>query len=82
MGTDENRPTTASWDAGEMGCGGLILGLRRALDRLQEDARFELIARSAGAPVDIPAWCRMAGHDLVLAIHPRYIIRKKGDSNV
>lgn len=82
MSMDENRPTTASWDAGEMGCGGLILGLRRVLDKLQENDLLELIARSAGASVDIPAWCRITGHDLVLAIHPRYIIRKKGDSNV
>lgn len=82
MSMAENRPTTASWDAGDMGCGGLILGLRRALDELQANDLLELIARSAGASVDIPAWCRMTGHGLVLAIHPRYIIRKKGDSNV
>jgi tRNA 2-thiouridine synthesizing protein A len=82
MSMDESRPTTASWDAGEMGCGGLILGLRRALDKLQANELLELVARSAGASVDVPAWCRITGHGLVLANHPRYIIRKKGDANV
>jgi len=82
MSTEQDRPISASWDAGETGCGGLILGLRRALDKLQGNDLLELLAHGAGAPVDIPAWCRITGHDLVLAIHPRYIIRKKGDSNV
>ena len=52
------------------------------LDKLQANELLELVARSAGASVDVPAWCRITGHGLVLAIHPRYIIRKKGDANV
>ena len=82
MSMEQDRPMSASWDAGEMGCGGLILGLRRALDKLHGNDLLELFAHGAGASVDIPAWCRITGHDLVLANHPRYVIRKKGDANV
>lgn len=79
MDMDDNQPVAARWDAGEMGCGGLILELRRALNKLRTNDLLELSARDAGAPMDIPAWCRAAGHDLILATHPVYIIRKKGD---
>lgn len=79
MRIDDSRPIFARFDAGEMGCGGLILELRRALDKLQANGLLELFARGPGAPVDIPAWCRMTGNDLILVSHPMYIIRKKGD---
>jgi len=79
MSMNEDRPISARWDAGETGCGGLILGLRRALDPLREHELLELLAHDAGASVDIPAWCRVTGHGLVLAAHPVYIIRKRGD---
>ena len=79
MSIDDNRPISARWDAGEMGCGGLILELRRVLDKLQPNELLEVSAHNAGAPADIPAWCRLTGHDLILAIHPVYIIQNKGD---
>ena len=79
MSTELDQPVSARWDADELGCGGLILGLRRALGPLREHDLLELLACDAGASVDIPAWCRVTGHDLVLAAHPAYIIRKRGD---
>lgn len=79
MSVDDERPMCARLDAGESGCGALILKLRRALDELQADDLLELLARDVGAPADIPAWCGIAGHEVVLAAHPFYIIRKQGD---
>ena len=64
------------WDAGESGCGQLIVGLRRQLELLHSGASLEVTARDAGAPTDLPAWCRMTGHTLVSAMHPVYVIQK------
>ena len=64
------------WDAGETGCGQLIVGLRRQLESLRCGASLEVIARDAGAPADLPAWCRITGHTLVSATHPVYVIQK------
>jgi len=65
------------WDAGDMGCGELVLELRARLTGLRPGQVFELIARDPGAPADIPAWCRMTGHTLVSQEHPVYRIRRK-----
>ena len=65
------------WDAGELGCGLLILELRDRLDRLQPGETLEAVVRDSGAPEDLPAWCRMTGHTLVSAEHPVYVIRRK-----
>jgi tRNA 2-thiouridine synthesizing protein A len=64
------------WNAGETGCGQLIVGLRRQLKSLPCGASLEVIASDAGAPADLPAWCRMTGHSLIFAKHPCYLIQK------
>jgi len=38
---------------------------------------LRLIARDPGAPADVPAWCRLTGHALVVEQHPVYLIRRK-----
>ena len=67
------------WNADEMGCGQLVFELRRRLNQMQPGETLEVIARSPGAPADLPAWCRMTGHTLVSADHPVYVIRRKED---
>ena len=68
-----------TWDAGQMGCGELVLQLRTRLTALPPGAVLTLIAHDPGAPEDIPAWCRLTGNELVQAKHPHYLIqRKKG----
>jgi len=52
------------WDAGEMGCGELVLHLRGKLLAM-EGKVLKLVARDLGAPADIPAYCRMTGHQLL-----------------
>lgn len=79
MDTDKCQAIAASWDGGEMGCGGFIVELRRVLEKLQPGKLAHVCAHGSGAVADIPAWCGMTGHLLVLANHPNYIIQKKGD---
>jgi tRNA 2-thiouridine synthesizing protein A len=67
----------AEWDAGDTGCGDLVLELRQRVMELEPGAVFKLVARDPGAPADLPAWCRMTGHTLVSAAHPVYFIRRK-----
>ena len=66
------------WDAGDMGCGELVMHLRTRLLAMPGKV-LKLIARDPGAPADLPAYCRMTGHRL-LAERPEaccYWIRAK-----
>lgn len=67
------------WDAGETGCGQLVVELHRRLDGMRPGEKLEVIARDAGAPIDLPAWCRMTRHILVSAQHPVYVIARKAE---
>jgi tRNA 2-thiouridine synthesizing protein A len=78
----ETQEPAIRWDTGEIGCGHLAMELAHALSTLCEGRMVELVNNGAGAPVDIPAWCRLTGHSLISASHPIYVICKKGDSNV
>jgi tRNA 2-thiouridine synthesizing protein A len=69
----------AAWDAGDLGCGELVLELRARVAALQPGQVLKLTALDPGAPADLPAWCRLTGHALVAAEHPVYLIRHKED---
>jgi len=66
-----------TWNAGAMGCGELVLELRFLLQAMSSGAVLRLTATDPGAPEDLPAWCRMTGHELIAAEHPNYWIRKR-----
>ena len=68
----------AEWDAGGMGGGDLVLELRTRLGALNPGDLLRLRATDPGAPVDLPAWCSMTGHQMAEAAHPVYLIRRKG----
>ncbi|MDN6489007.1 MAG: sulfurtransferase TusA family protein [Yaniella sp.] len=54
-----------------MGCGELVVKLKLKLrDELQPGAVIKLTATDAGAPEDIPAWCRLTNNPL-LSSEPR-----------
>jgi tRNA 2-thiouridine synthesizing protein A len=65
------------WNAGDLACGDLVLQLMLRMRAMAPAAVLRLITRDPGAVADIPAWCRMTGHTLVLAEHPIYLIRRK-----
>ena len=67
----------AEWDAGNMGCGELVMGLRMRLHPMTPGQILKLTARDPGVPEDLPAWCRLTGHQLVSANHPEYLIRRR-----
>ena len=74
------RPAAESLDVsyeivlGQMGCGDLIYELREQFRRLAPGERVRLVTRDPGAPIDIPAWCRMTKRTLVAADPPHYVI--------
>lgn len=68
----------ATWDAGTMSCGDLVLALRGRLGTLAPGAVLKIIAHDPAAPEDLPAWCRLTGHRLLQSQHPEYYIQRKG----
>lgn len=75
----EKTDHDVEWDAGELGCGDLVLELRQRM-RQAPGKVFRVTALDAGAPADIPAWCRMTNNEL-LAHDPQsriFWIRAKG----
>ncbi len=67
----------AAWDAGDMGCGELLLELKFRLAHLRPGDVLRLVAHDPGAREDLPAWCEMTGHTLVSAQHPVYRLRRR-----
>lgn len=85
MDGELNRPEPASevvdrWDAGDLGCGELVIVLRAKLAALAPGACFELLATDPGVPHDLPAWAGLTGHRLAVADPPRYLIIRREDS--
>jgi tRNA 2-thiouridine synthesizing protein A len=79
LGELERMHPDSEWDAGDMGCGELVLELRMRLKPLRPGQLMKLTARDPGAPEDLPSWCRLTGHHLTYADHPIYLIRRKED---
>ena len=79
MGDADLIHIDAEWDAGDMGCGELILELRTRMRALRPGQILHLVARDPGAIEDLPAWCRLTGHRLKRAEHPTYLIQRKED---
>jgi tRNA 2-thiouridine synthesizing protein A len=77
--SDTNSNYDAEWDAGNMGCGDLVLELRNRMHVLKPGQVLKLKATDSGAPKDLPAWCRMTGHALIGFQHPIYLIKRKAN---
>ena len=71
------RSVDAEWDAGDLGCGDLVLQLMFRMAGMTPGQVLRLVALDPGAPADIPAWCRLTGHTLVEEAPPVYLIRRK-----
>ena len=70
----------SAWDAGDLGCGEIIIALRARVLALAPGSLLEVTARDLGAPEDLPSWCRLTGHELVEAEHPVYVIRRRKEN--
>ncbi|MEK7487587.1 MAG: sulfurtransferase TusA family protein [Planctomycetota bacterium] len=65
------------WNAGDLGCGDLVLELRAKLKAMKPKQILKLTATDPGAPEDIPAWCDLTGHKLLKTEKPHYYIQRK-----
>ena len=54
-----------SWDAGDLGCGELVIHLRFRLKAMEPGQVMRVHATDSGAAQDLPAWCRMTGETLL-----------------
>ena len=53
-------------DGGDLDCGsGLLLIIREAMQGLAPGAVLEVKSRESSVAVDLPAWCRLVGHDFL-----------------
>ena len=70
------------YDFGDMSCGELLMALLKFLQPLSSETLVELRSLDPGAPVDIPAWCRLRGYTLLKRAggpdNTYYLLRKGG----
>jgi TusA-related sulfurtransferase/uncharacterized OsmC-like protein len=78
----------AMCDGGDLDCGsGLLLIIRNAMEPLPSSAVLEVRSREISVKEDLPAWCRLVGHDM-LANRPgeagstSFFIRKKAEDAI
>ena len=65
------------FDGGEETCGRVIVNLYLYIRDQQPGLRVLVISRDPGAPVELPAWCRMTKNELTRMEHPYYLITLK-----
>lgn len=73
----------AAFDGGDLDCGnGLLLLIRKHIDPLDGGQVLEVKSTDATVEVELPAWCRLTGNELVSAVKAggvrSYLIRKRG----
>jgi len=78
MAKDRNELDIAShWNAEDAGCGALIIGLKREIEKIGKGELLNVVARDPAASFDLTVWCGMTGHTLVAANHPTYVLKRK-----
>lgn len=50
-------------DGGDLGCARLLVLLRERVRDLPDGALVHLTTRDPVAPIDLPVWCRLTGHE-------------------
>ena len=56
----------ASFDGGDLDCGGgLLLLIRRHIDPLEPGRLLEILSTDSTVEVELPAWCRLTNNELV-----------------
>ena len=62
-------PVALEYDGGDMDCGsGLLLAITSRMRRIDEGAVLLLHTRERSVLADLPAWARLAGHDLIAVL--------------
>ncbi len=65
------------FDGGEETCGRVIVNLYLYIRDQPPGRRILVISRDPGAPIELPAWCRMTRNKLTEVQHPYYLITLK-----
>ena len=66
---DERAEARDEWNAGDMGCGELVIELRKRLRQMPGEV-LKIVARDPAAPIDLAAWCRMTNNELIASDIP------------
>lgn len=74
--SEDDQEITAKFDGGDTGCGELLLDLLLFMRKQDAGATIEVRALDPGAPLEIPAWCRLTNNVLLAEEHPIYTIQK------
>jgi hypothetical protein len=68
----------AFYDAGDKGCGdGPLDDIAVWVRRLSPGQTLEVRATDPSVAADLPAWCRMAGHEFAGHQGDRYLVRRR-----
>lgn len=65
------------FDGGDETCGRVIVNLHLYIRDQEPGFRILVISRDPGAPLELPAWCRMTKNELTEMQHPYYLITLK-----
>ena len=65
----------SEFDGKDTGCGEILIDLRMHFRAQPPGSHVLIIAHDAGAPIEMPAWCRLTGHRLIEARHPYYLVQ-------
>lgn len=71
------------YDAGPTGCGELIMNVFFMVKKMKTGQILEVVSYDPGAREDIPSWCRLQGHTLLMRQDEGYISHyfiQKGDA--
>lgn len=76
MEPEQSENELPLFDGGDTGCGELLLDLLLFMKGQPAGAVIQVRALDPGAPLEIPAWCRLTRHELLASEHPIYKIQK------
>ncbi|MEU3215427.1 sulfurtransferase TusA family protein [Streptomyces sp. NPDC006971] len=82
-GQDPTPPAGLTVDGTGLLCVTLLLRLRKAIDGAEAGTVVHVIATDPAAPLDLPAWCHMTGHEYLGPVpgeQPVYALRLSADA--
>ncbi|WP_242433815.1 methyltransferase domain-containing protein [Streptomyces sp. CB01580] len=83
MTTTPTPPAGLTVDGTGLLCVTLLLRLRKVIDGAEAGTVVHVIATDPAAPLDLPAWCHMTGHDYLGPVpgeQPVYALRLSADA--
>ena len=66
------------YDAGDLGCAfGPLDDIAAYMRTMSSGQTLEIRATDPTVAVDLPAWCRLAGHQIITQQNDRYLVRRR-----